>query len=105
MNQITNFKELNKLNVSEVISYVLNDEMYEFEKEEIQKMNEFEEKFNKIFMKIKRDFYANRPLNINSKFRIEIKDWMLERLIALDLNDSLDKYFFLNIIDFHSKDL
>ena len=66
------------------------------------KMNDFEKKFNELFLKRKKDFYVNKPLNMKSKFKIEIKDWMLERLIALDLNDSLDKYFFLNIIDFHS---
>jgi len=103
MNELANLKEINKLEVNNIVQYILKEETFEFEKDILSKMESFENKYNKLFLKSKKEYYISKPLNMNSKFRIEIKEWMLDRLIAMDLYDSLNKYFFLNIIDFHDK--
>ena len=96
MNKVTNLDEFYKSDVNSILDYITSDDIFDYESQIIEKLSDFELKFNKLFLKSKENYYVNKPLNMNSKFKLEIAEWMLERLISLDLRDSIDKFFFLN---------
>ena len=107
MNQTTNYNTLEELidlnNVNNIVNYVISGNCFEFEKPYIDKLSEFENIYNKLFLDKKKKFYTNNSIHIESKFRNKTSNWMIERLLEIDLEDSINKYGFLNIINIHNK--
>ena len=64
---------------------------------------EFENIYNKIFFERKKKFYTNNSIHKESKFKTKTSNWMIERLLEIDLEDSINKFGFLNIINIHNK--
>ena len=90
-------------NFTILIDYVLYNNSIDFEKEYLTKIEEFEKVFNNNFKQLKLEYYKEHNIYDSSRYRVAISDWMLERIIQLDLEDSMDKFLSSGIIDYLKK--
>ena len=82
-----------------ILDYIVDDNLYKDELEYFNKFTLFEYIFDNEYRVKKKNFYLQNNIYDYSRYRLEISDWMLERIIKLDLYDSMDKYALSGLIN------
>ena len=95
--------ENSKSNFNVLLDYIESDTILDFETNILNNFKEFEDYFNKNYKEPKKEFYENYNIYNSSKYKKSIADWMLNRILELDLEDSIDKFFYSNIIIYCKK--
>lgn len=90
-------------NLDKIIDYVNSYDYYSFENIYLNKLENFENIYNSIFLDKKKQFYSNNSIHIETRIKKKTSQWMIERLLELDFEDSMNKYGFLNLINIHKK--
>lgn len=83
-----------------IYKYLDSEEIFEFEKEQLLVFQEFEEYFNENFKEEKKKYYEEYNIYNSSKYKKCIADWMLNRIVELDLEDSIEKFYSSNIVNY-----
>jgi len=90
-------------NTQSIIKYINSHEKLPFENIYLNKLNNFENVYNSVFLNKKTQFYSNNSIHIETKIKQKTSKWMIERLLELDFEDSMNKFGFLNLINIYKK--
>ena len=85
------------------LNFIISPNIQDFEKDYFNKFDKFEELYARFYKEKKRDYYINNNIYDNSKFKSEISSWMIDRLLYLDLEYSIEKFIFSNVLNYISK--
>ena len=61
MNKVTNLDEFYKSDVNSILDYITSDDIFDYESQIIEKLSDFELKFNKLFFVIKPQYTVAKP--------------------------------------------
>ena len=103
-NKLYNYlKEDNLLNIEKVIKYINYEDIIEEEKKLLNNYDDFIDIFNKYYLNDKKFYYSNNSFHSNSRFNNYFPEWMLERIILIDLFDSMNKFYSPYLLNFLKK--
>ena len=95
LDELLNFKNNDNL----VIKYINSPDTFAFESTYIDKLNNFEKKYTDKFHHDKQKYFMDNSIQIESKLKNTTDKWMVDRLLDLDLMDSIGKFGFQNILE------
>ena len=76
----------------EFVKYINYEDNYDDEHEYLEEFNILEDIFNKHLRNKKKEFYQNNTIYRYSKLHNNIPDWMLERLLIIDICDCFHRF-------------
>ena len=92
-------------NFDDILNYIISKNTHDFEKEYMAKIDKFEQLYNRLYKEQKKQYYLSNNIYNSCKYKSEISLWMIERLVYLDLEDSINKYMSSGIINYINKKL
>ena len=95
---IDNIIKLSEINFDIILEYIESDNIYNFEIEILRKIEEFKIYFNENYRMKKKIFYENSNIYNSSKYKKNISEWMLNRILNMDLEDSIEKFLNSNLL-------
>jgi len=105
IDSLENLISISNINFDILLTYIESNLVYDFEKEIFQNIDEFEKYIETNYNEKKKYFYENYNIYNLSKYKYKknISDWMLNRLLFLDMEDCLEKFFYSNILIYCKK--
>ena len=118
IDSLENLISISNINFDILLTYIESNLVYDFEKEIFQNIDEFEKYIETNYNEKKKYFYENyniynlskykyKKINVYKgdwiKYKKNISDWMLNRLLFLDMEDCLEKFFYSNILIYCKK--
>lgn len=81
-------------NFNDILEYILSPEIMIYEKKNLEDMNIINELIykNKYLIE-KKKFYENFNIYTNSKLKKQIPEWMLNRILILDIENITEKIY------------
>ena len=89
INQILN---KDSLSPDELVKYINCDNQWEGEESYLEDFNTLEQIFNTHLRDGKKKFYQHNTIYSYSKLHNSIPDWMLERLLIIDMYDCFHRF-------------
>tara|TARA_B100000497_G_C7574315_1_gene345952 strand:+ start:176 stop:541 length:366 start_codon:yes stop_codon:yes gene_type:complete len=100
---IDNIIKLSESNFDIILQYIESNNIYNFEIEQLKKIEEFKIYFDENYRCKKKKFYENFNIYNSSKYKKNISEWMLNRILNMDLEDSIEKFLNSNLLIFIKK--
>lgn len=100
---IDNIIKLSESNFDIILQYIESNNIYNFEIEQLKKIEEFKIYFDENYRYKKKKFYENFNIYNLSKYKKNISEWMLNRILNMDLEDSIEKFLNSNLLIFIKK--
>ena len=104
-NSLENLILISNLNFDILLTYIESDFIYDFEREILNNLDDFRKYIETNYREKKKYFYENYNIYNLSKYKYEknISEWMLNKLLYLDMEDCVEKFFYSNILIYCKK--